>query len=516
MSKDWIGNSKAVYSILGASNHSKEDREQNDYYATSPIAVEKLLERESFSKDILEPCCGGGHISEVLKAHGYNVESSDLIDRGYGEVKDIFDIDSNKKDIITNPPYKCFDVETQCYTKRGWLSYNEIQFDDEVLSINPNTLSIEWTNIKQIIIRNIEPTEKMYHFSTDKMDIMVTSGHRMFAFSRFNEQIVKQNNDLIHSEHIRSYHYLPREGYSWFGQDKDSFVLPAMNGKCHAQPCYKKEIIINMDDWLRFFGMWLADGYCRHTKNSKNNDRKTVGIKQDRLRKEEIETILNALPFNYKEYEDNNRATPCINFEIHNEQLWNYLIQFGYSDTKYIPSEIKELSTRQLQLLIDSYFKGDGSIYRDIGRTYRTISPYLAEDIQEILLKLGYLSHITKRSYKTKDNIKTLYCINHAPQSKYSRVYFPSNKQDGCLCDYAGKVWCLTLIKNGVFLLRRNGKEFICGNCAQEVVEHALDISKDGCKVAMLLKIQFLESKKRRKLFEKYPPPNTCTCLVSV
>lgn len=41
---------------------------------------------------------------------------------------------------------------------------------------------------------------------------------------------------------------------------------------------------------------------------------------------------------------------------------------------------------------------------------------------------------------------------------------------------------------------------------ASEFVEHALDISVDGVKVAMLLKIQFLEGKKRRQLFEKYPP----------
>lgn len=37
-------------------------------------------------------------------------------------------------------------------------------------------------------------------------------------------------------------------------------------------------------------------------------------------------------------------------------------------------------------------------------------------------------------------------------------------------------------------------------------VEHALDISMDSVKVAMLLKIQFLETKKRYDLFKKYPP----------
>ena len=41
---------------------------------------------------------------------------------------------------------------------------------------------------------------------------------------------------------------------------------------------------------------------------------------------------------------------------------------------------------------------------------------------------------------------------------------------------------------------------------AQEFVEHALEIIEDGRKVAMFLKIQFLEGKARRALFDKFPP----------
>lgn len=41
---------------------------------------------------------------------------------------------------------------------------------------------------------------------------------------------------------------------------------------------------------------------------------------------------------------------------------------------------------------------------------------------------------------------------------------------------------------------------------AKEFVEHALDISMDATKVAMFLKVQFLEGRARRELFEKHPP----------
>lgn len=39
-----------------------------------------------------------------------------------------------------------------------------------------------------------------------------------------------------------------------------------------------------------------------------------------------------------------------------------------------------------------------------------------------------------------------------------------------------------------------------------EFVQHALDIIEDGRKVAMFLKLQFLEGKSRREFFKKYPP----------
>lgn len=68
-----------------------------------------MLELEQFSNDIWEPACGEGHMSKVLEEHGYNVFSSDKVDRGYGEVLDFLTYTpngGNTKDIVTNPPYK--------------------------------------------------------------------------------------------------------------------------------------------------------------------------------------------------------------------------------------------------------------------------------------------------------------------------------------------------------------------------------------------------------------------------
>ena len=46
--RDWTGNHKSVYTTLGASNHVEHKRQEHDYYATEPKAVELLLEVEKF------------------------------------------------------------------------------------------------------------------------------------------------------------------------------------------------------------------------------------------------------------------------------------------------------------------------------------------------------------------------------------------------------------------------------------------------------------------------------------
>ena len=107
-SKDWTGNSASIFKALGASSHADHERQSDDYYATEPKATEWLCRLEQFEGRILEPSCGEGHMSEVLKKTGYEVVSRDLVDRGYGEVADFLAIDNQVWDgnIVTNPPYK--------------------------------------------------------------------------------------------------------------------------------------------------------------------------------------------------------------------------------------------------------------------------------------------------------------------------------------------------------------------------------------------------------------------------
>lgn len=100
--------------IMGARNGAYEEREENDYYATDPRALELFLDKfyedgECLSDDVWECACGEGHLVNVLERYGHKVFCSDIIDRGCEGTEIMNFLTAGHKwygDILTNPPYK--------------------------------------------------------------------------------------------------------------------------------------------------------------------------------------------------------------------------------------------------------------------------------------------------------------------------------------------------------------------------------------------------------------------------
>ena len=124
MTKDWIANSKSVFSTMASSSHSEDERQEHDFYATDPIAVDKLLTVWQGSGKVWECAAGLGHMSQQLRnatlADGTpmfdEVFATELIFRENLLDKEIqcgldFLTFANFEglldyDIVTNPPYK--------------------------------------------------------------------------------------------------------------------------------------------------------------------------------------------------------------------------------------------------------------------------------------------------------------------------------------------------------------------------------------------------------------------------
>lgn len=85
------------------------EREGRDFYATPDWVTEALLQHVRLRGPVWEPCCGTGAMSLVLAAHGHEVVSSDIADRGFGTPGRDFlacrAVPGGCRSIVTNPPY---------------------------------------------------------------------------------------------------------------------------------------------------------------------------------------------------------------------------------------------------------------------------------------------------------------------------------------------------------------------------------------------------------------------------
>lgn len=513
---DWnINNKRSGMYGLGASNRSERDREETDFYATPYIATRRLLDKlkeigVELPHKIAEPAVGMGHIAKVLQDYGYEVSGSDIRDRKWPNTKIENFLESKTIDgdaIVSNPPYKCFSSDTEVKTNNGWKKYTEIDKNkDQILSINADTLEVEWSNIIQILEKNVK--EDLINFKHKFMDILVTKDHRMFSYRKGKHMSIIDN--AVPANKINTMDYIPKIGYKWKAPLIENIEIPGCYVSDGQKGIYNEPIYINSIKFAKFFGLWIADGYCRHTKNKKGDYRYTVGIKQSINNENELLSIIECIPFNIHKYMDSmNKA----NYEFHSKQLWEYFIKFGYSKNKYVPIEIKNNSIEVLKSFMEGYTFGDS--YKSNNNTiinYSSISENLINDIQEIQLKLGYFEQVSLIHSKYYKN--TLYKLSYGKSKKTNnRLYYlkEHNKNNIKYVPYKGKVFCLQLEKNHFFLLRRNGHQFISGNCASDFVLHAMEKLKEGQYCIMLLKIQFLEGKDRAaKLFKNGLNPKYC------
>ncbi|WP_288959832.1 hypothetical protein [uncultured Sulfitobacter sp.] len=120
--------------------HSRKDA---DFYPTPVDATYSLaaIMAQVFEPGarILEPACGDGRLSRVLEWCGYDVLSTDLIYRGYGQggIDFLGDHDYGDVDgVFTNPPFKL-----------------SVEFIEKALSLSPNVFMFVKQNYWNVISR---------------------------------------------------------------------------------------------------------------------------------------------------------------------------------------------------------------------------------------------------------------------------------------------------------------------------------------------------------------------------
>ena len=244
----------------------------------------------------------------------------------------------------------------------------------------------------------------------------------------------------------------------WNCQQLSCFQLASTEKIEHHRQVTVPSKNIPIEDWLRFFGIWIAEGSASLGSRkgeyiisiTQNNEQKRAIIKKW------VASIADRVGFSAWE-EKSNEHSKAIKFK--NKQVFDYLKHFGHSQDKYIPKEIKMLPPNLLNILFEAMVLGDGFKDPETGEiSYATKSKKLADDVQEIALKLGCGATISM------DKRTGVYCIG------ITKTEPNVTKRSRKWVDYDGCVYSVT-VPNHLIYVRRNGKPCWSGNSDVTSVE---------------------------------------------
>jgi hypothetical protein len=171
-----------------------------------------------------------------------------------------------------------------------------------------------------------------------------------------------------------------------------------------------------------------------------------------------VKSVIERMPFRFKKVKDG--------WKCYDKQLWSYLRPLGSALTKFVPDESKSLSARQLGVLFDHMCLGDGNTQKTGFRIYYTSSRRLADDVQEILLKLGRVGIVKKRAARAGGIGMRTFKTTHPCYEVIERVRKTTawlDRRDAKVVSYGGDVHCVSVPYHTLYV-RRNGKPLWCGN----------------------------------------------------
>lgn len=380
-------------------------------------------------------------------------------------------VDYNKKLFrIKNSWGRCFDDKTEILTEDGWKLFTELTGSEKVATLNPDTHNLEYNKIEEYHVYPYEGL--MYNYTSSSVDLCVTPNHNLYIRSRASKEW-----KLEEAQNISVKHFGMKKDAEWVGEDIEYYEFDG----------YK----IPMVDWVEFLGYFLSEGYTtshsffrkpRTRVRKKTNKDGTIteyevreksgytqtsyvtGICQNKDQNlEKMGACLARLPFNFSRG-DKSGSWTCNNLSLYAE-----LEKYGKSYQKYIPDYVKTLNKELLSVFYSALMLGDGTesigTNGSIKRAYYTSSKKLADDFQELLLKIGYAGDIktidrvgrrnkrgTTRHIEYRINIK-----QNSTTPDPGAGFVPKKTQ------YHGNVYCVTA-RNHIIYVRRNGKAVWSGN----------------------------------------------------
>nr|QIZ74393.1 beta subunit of RNA polymerase [Draparnaldia mutabilis] len=373
----------------------------------------------------------------------------------------------------------CLTFDHEVLTTEGWITLNKVKTSHLVATLKKNG-QIVYQN-PTTIYHYPEFKGELYHIKNANLDLLVTLNHRMYVKNLITKEPSYPGYQLIPAKEIIAQPKKYCKNAFW-GKENYQFCLPSITSHSIRIPEKK----FNMEAWLKFFGVWIAEGFTfKSVQQPPTTIEPTASasfqtpryIVQISIQKKKVLEILNnvipILGYSVNYYEKN--------VIIDDKQLWAYLRPFSLRTSyRRLPVWVWELSQDQAKTLLlamvnvfqnvkKSEFLTHG-IDREIN--YYTSSLELADDVMRLALHAGWSGNnylLKKGSLQTDSldgqKINSQFDIWHISifQGQNQPVVNHGDSSTEKIIPYQGAVYCLS-IPNEIFYVRRNGLPIWTGN----------------------------------------------------
>ncbi len=353
---------------------------------------------------------------------------------------------------------QCYDDRTEVLTDRGWKHFRDVERSDLIASL---TREGELRFVRPTLYVDKMYEGEMYHLRGKGVDLVVTPNHNMYV-SASDGAGGFGGYGLLRMDEIRLDGKLRfQTSASWEGREVSVFHLPSLSDAVDEVDC-RGSRAVPMDDWLELLGYYLAAGWvqrkgeeacCVHIGNlTTSSKEECIGGCLERL----------GLEAQWEEGE--------VVFE--DRQVASYLASLGERNEERIPRETLSLTPRQLRVLFEALMLGYEGPGRGEGLEFRTPSRGLADDIQELVLRIGLSACVTVSTagtYPSRSQTEPpvpLYTITMSEGDEAGMVEVELDlAQAGAVerAHHRGRVYCVE-VPDHIIYVRRNGRAVWCGN----------------------------------------------------
>lgn len=383
----------------------------------------------------------------------------------------------------------CLTPDHDVLTTTGWVPINQITKDHKVATLVQGTGELVYQNPTDIHhYPNYEGF--LYYIKNSNIDLLVTLNHRMYVKNGKKTGQSLQGYELIKASEIVGQHKKYLKNAKNNAPDYQ-FVLPPVYNDATQKEIPEKKV--DMNAWLTYFGIWIAEGLTDTnvvSESAEQNLQKsgvyTVYVSQKKL--SVISVIQDAIKaLGYKFDIVHNKF--CLN----DKQLWTYLHSLSVGSVawqqscqlhapraytqKFLPDWVWLLSELQAQKLLHAMCFDDGT-YSSTSLNYYTASNRLADDVMRLALHAGWSAnkYLHIKANTPDGTIDGQQMTNKNPVWRLSIIKEKNNpavnqghtaeqnvQKEEIIESYDGSVHCIT-IPNQIFYVRRNGLPVWTGN----------------------------------------------------